>query len=626
MEVTSPPVLRLNAITKRFGALVANDAISLELQAGEVLALLGENGAGKSTLVSILFGHYTADEGTIEVFGRPLPPGNPRAALAAGIGMVHQHFTLADNLTVLDNVMLGSEPLWRPFTRRGEARKRLLEVAGRFGLAVQPDAQVGSLSVGERQRVEILKALYRGARILILDEPTAVLTPQEAQALFDTLGQMVAQGLSIIFISHKLAEVLRVSHRIAVLRAGRLVAEASAAQATQAQLAQWMVGQAVALPQPAPARSVGEAVCTLEGVSAGVGRERLEQASLSLRAGEITAIAGVSGNGQLTLAGLLCGTLAARTGRVTLLGGPLRASPARLVAQGVARIPEDRHGVGVVGDLPVWENAVAERLRTDFSRGPWIRRRAARLHAQRILEAFDVRGGGPLTAARALSGGNMQKLILGRALLSPDGGAPRLIVAHQPTWGLDIGAVAYVQQQLVSARDAGAAVLLISDDLDEVLALGDRIAVMHAGQLTDARPAGEWTRESIGLAMAGAHDRHPAAADRHPSAADRHPRAADRHPRAGGGPGGADALDSRLRGNDGHRHPRAGGGPGGADALDSRLRGNDEHRHPRAGGGPEGADALDSRLRGNDEGGRGNDEGGRGNDEGGRGNDEGGRA
>ena len=498
------PVLRLAGITKRFGALVANEAITLDLQEGEVLALLGENGAGKSTLVSILFGHYTADEGTIEVFGQPLPPGNPRAALAAGIGMVHQHFTLADNLTVLDNVMLGSEPLWRPFTRRDAARARLLEVAQRFGLLVQPDALVGSLSVGERQRVEILKALYRGARILILDEPTAVLTPQEAQALFDTLAQMVAQGLSIIFISHKLGEVLRVSDRIAVLRGGKLVAQAPAADATQAQLAQWMVGQAVAMPQPAPARSVGEAVCTLDGVSAGVGRERLEQASLQLRAGEITAIAGVSGNGQQALAGLLCGTLAARSGNVSLLGRPLRPDPAWLVDQGVARIPEDRHGVGVVGDLPVWENAVAERLRSSFSRGLVVRRRAARLHARTILEKFDVRGGGPLTPARSLSGGNMQKLILGRALLAPDGRTPKLIVAHQPTWGLDIGAVAYVQQQLIAARDAGAAVLLISDDLDEVIALGDRIAVLHAGQLTAARPAADWTREAIGLAMAGA--------------------------------------------------------------------------------------------------------------------------
>ena len=503
------PVLRLTDITKRFGALVANDSISLELRAGEVLALLGENGAGKSTLVSILFGHYTADEGSIEVFGQPLPPGNPRAALAAGIGMVHQHFTLADNLTVLDNVMLGSEPLWQPFTRRDAARARLLEVAQRFGLPGQPDARVGSLSVGERQRVEILKALYRGARILILDEPTAVLTPQEAQALFSTLGQMVAQGLSIIFISHKLSEVLRVSHRIAVLRGGRLVAQAEAAGTTQAQLAQWMVGEAVAPPQRSPAGNVGAPVCVLEGVSAGAGRERLRQVHLSLRAGEITAIAGVSGNGQLSLAQLLCGTLAASSGLAVLLGTPLRPDPAWLVDQGVARIPEDRHGEGVVGDLPVWENAVAERLRTHFSRLLFVRRRAARQHAQRIIGGFDVRGGGPATNTRSLSGGNMQKLILGRALLAPDGRTPKLIVAHQPTWGLDIGAVAYVQQQLVAARDAGAAVLLISDDLDEVLALGDRIAVMHGGTLTQARAASQWTRETIGLAMAGVDDCHP---------------------------------------------------------------------------------------------------------------------
>ena len=495
--------LRLSNITKRFGPLVANDSISLELGAGEVLALLGENGAGKSTLVSILFGHYTADEGAIEVFGEPLPPGNPRAALAAGIGMVHQHFTLADNLTVLDNVMLGSESLLQPFTRRSAARDKLKRVAAQFGLGVDTDAKVAALSVGERQRVEILKALYRGARILILDEPTAVLTPQESEALFLTLGQMVAQGLSIIFISHKLAEVLRVSHRVAVLRGGKLVAQAPTAGTTQAQLAQWMVGQSVAEPQRVPSHAAGDAVCVLEGVSAGDGREKLESVSLALRAGEITAIAGVSGNGQLALAELLCGTLKASGGTVSLLGAPLRSDPAWLVGQGVARIPEDRHAVGVVGDLPVWENAVSERLRSDFSRGPLIRRAAARQHAQHITQSFDVRGGGPQTQARSLSGGNMQKLILGRALLAPDGKTPKLIVAHQPTWGLDIGAVAYVQQQLIAARDAGAAVLMISDDLDEVMTMGDRIAVMHSGHLSESKEAANWTRESIGLAMAG---------------------------------------------------------------------------------------------------------------------------
>ena len=520
--MSSTTVLRLQGITKRFGTLVANDAISLELHAGEVLALLGENGAGKSTLMSILFGHYVADEGSIEVFGAPLPPGNPKAALAAGVGMVHQHFTLADNLSVLDNVMMGTEALWRPVSRRAAARAKLLEVAQRFGLPVQPDAKIGSLSVGERQRVEILKALYRGARILILDEPTAVLTPQESEALFATLAQMVAQGLSVIFIGHKLGEVLRVSQRIAVLRTGKLVAEARTADTTQAQLALWMVGHAVEAPLRRPARSVGDAVCVLDHVSTASdkdqGQNRLREVSLTLRAGEITAIAGVSGNGQVALAELLCGTRRATSGTALLMGRALPPSPARLVQRGVARIPEDRHAVGVVGDLPVWENAVSERLRSPvFSRWSWfVRRAAARLHAQRIEKAFDVRGGGPMAPARSLSGGNMQKLILGRALLVPEQDeedaenrkyptrAPRLIVAHQPTWGLDIGAVAYVQQQLIAAREAGAAVLVISDDLDEVLALGDRVAVMHGGRLGEARPAAAWTREAIGLAMAGA--------------------------------------------------------------------------------------------------------------------------
>ena len=502
------PVLQLQRITKRFGTLVANDAISLHLNEGEVLALLGENGAGKSTLVSILFGHYSADSGHIEAFGQRLAPGNPKAALAAGIGMVHQHFTLADNLSVLDNVMIGSEALWQPFSRRKAARARLLAVAARFGLRVLPEARVGDLSVGERQRVEILKALVRGARILILDEPTAVLTPQESEALFKTLGQMVAGGLSIIFISHKLAEVLRVSDRIAVLRGGVLVAEARAADTTQAELARWMVGRAVAAPQRRPAASVGAEVCVLAGVdTAGTGQGRLRDLSLALRAGEITAIAGVSGNGQLALAELLCGTRAASRGSVQLGGIALKASPGWLVAQGVARIPEDRHGVGLIGDLSVWENAVSERLRSPaFSAWGLIRRRKAQAHAASIARIFDVRGGGPHTAARALSGGNMQKLILGRVLFAAGASpsVPTLIVAHQPTWGLDVGAVELIHQQLIAARDAGAAVLLISDDLDEVLALGDRVAAMHAGKLTDALPADMWTREAIGLAMAGA--------------------------------------------------------------------------------------------------------------------------
>ncbi|MEQ1685544.1 MAG: ABC transporter ATP-binding protein [Burkholderiaceae bacterium] len=504
------PVLRLSGVTKRFGSLVANDAISLELGSGEVLALLGENGAGKSTLVSILFGHYIADEGHIEAFGQRLLPGNPRAALAAGIGMVHQHFTLADNLSVLDNVMLGTEPLWLPFSRRGAARKRLVETAERFGLQVDPDALIEQLSVGERQRVEILKALVRGARILILDEPTAVLTPAEAESLFDTLQQLIAQGLSVIFISHKLDEVLRVSHRIAVLRSGKLVATLAAAGASKAELATLMVGRTVE-PAQRRARAPGELTCRLSGVGA-VGK--LEGIDLDLHAGEVVAIAGVAGNGQQALAELLFGLHAVSSGRLELMGQPMAARPGDWVRAGVARIPEDRHAVGVVTDLPIWENAVLERFTTPtFSRAGLLRRGAAQAHARTLIERFDVRGTqaqGVATPTAALSGGNMQKLILGRALTGDprDPKPPVLIVADQPTWGLDVGAVAYVHQQLLDACAQGAAVLLISEDLEEIFAIADRIAVIHHGRLTVAKPVTDWTLASIGLAMAGAQHAH----------------------------------------------------------------------------------------------------------------------
>ena len=501
------PALQIHNITKRFGALVANDNISLNVQPGEVLGLLGENGAGKSTLVSILFGHYMMDSGSISVFGQPLAAGDPKAALKAGIGMVHQHFTLADNLSVLDNVMLGSEPLWQPFSRRAAALSKLIEVAGRFGLDVPPNALVASLSVGERQRVEIVKALYRGAKILILDEPTAVLTPQESLGLFDTLQKLVGQGLSVIFISHKLGEVLRVCDRVAVLRVGKLVATMHAKTTTESQLATAMVGQSVKPLEIRRAAKVGAAVCVLTQLSAGLpGRNRITHINLQLHAGEVVAIAGVSGNGQGALADVLCGMLAITGGQITLQGKPWPVSQtAALGAAGVARIPEDRRATGLVGDLPLWENAVAERLRMPaFSKLGCVRRAAAKAYAARIVQQFDVRGSGLLFASQLLSGGNMQKLILGRALLPPDGeAAPQLIVAHQPTWGLDVGAVAYVHQQLLAAREAGAAVLLISDDLDEVMALGDRIAVMHAGELTAARPNVMWSRDTLGLAMAG---------------------------------------------------------------------------------------------------------------------------
>lgn len=500
--------LKLRGISKRFGALVANDAISLTLEQGQVLALLGENGAGKSTLVSILFGHYLADAGEITVFGQALPPGQPKAALAAGIGMVHQHFTLADRLSVLDNVMLGLEPLWQPFARRAAQRARLVETARRFGLQVDPEALIADLSVGERQRVEILKALVRGARILILDEPTAVLTPQESESLFASLKALVAEGLSIIFISHKLDEVLAVSDRIAVLRAGKLIAELPAAGASKADLAEAMVGRAVSPPRRSAAQAAGDIVCELRGAVL-AGKPGLREVDLQLRAGEVLAVAGVAGNGQHALAELLHGLHGLEAGELRVLGQDLAPRPHAWLAAGVARVPEDRHAVGVVGDLPLWENAVLEQYRCrTFARWGLLRRARARAHAQDIVRRFDVRGlegSGLDTVTRSLSGGNMQKLILGRALTGDPEAVyrPRLIVANQPTWGLDVGAVAYVHQQLLDACAVGAAVLLISEDLDEIFTIADRIAVMHEGRLSAARPRADWTLGSIGLAMAG---------------------------------------------------------------------------------------------------------------------------
>ena len=531
----SPPLLRLDGISKRFGPLLANDAISLELRAGEVLALLGENGAGKSTLVSILFGHQRADAGRIEMDGVPLAPGAPRAALAAGIGMVHQHFTLADNLSVLDNLLLGREPLWRLRSRRAAARLALLDAAQRFGLAVDADARVAELTVGQRQRVEILKALLPfgdrpGARVLILDEPTAVLTPQESEALFATLQRLVSGGLALIFISHKLGEVLRVADRIAVLRAGKLVATLPAAGADQARLAELMVGRELqALRRPhasttavadaAESRAVAKPACVLRGAS--VRRRRglppLEGVDLALHAGEVVGIAGVSGNGQQTLADLLCGMVALDAGTLDVAARALPPKPAAWVEAGVARVPEDRLAVGSIGELPLWANAVLERFATPaFSRLGVLRLARARAHAQRVVERFDVRGTqahGIDTLARRLSGGNLQKLILGRALLGDpdDARVPPLIVASQPTWGLDVGAVGYVHQQLLDAAARGAAVLVISDDLDELFALCSRIAVMHRGRLSAPRAASAWTLAQIGLAMAGQDAATPAA-------------------------------------------------------------------------------------------------------------------
>ncbi|WP_378944752.1 ABC transporter ATP-binding protein [Mesorhizobium sp. ANAO-SY3R2] len=495
------PVLRLSGITKRFGPLTANDAISFELKRGEVIALLGENGAGKTTLMNILFGHYVADEGTVEAFGKPLPHGDPRAALDAGIGMVHQHFTLADNMTVLENIALGTQKLWSPRLDRAAARRRIEQLAADFGLAVDPAATVSSLSVGERQRVEILKALYRDARILILDEPTAVLTPAETDALFRTLKLLVAKGLSIIFISHKLNEVMAVSDRVLVLRAGRLAGERQTRATDRKELAALMVGQEVKPAEVMPVEP-GQALLVLDDVSTHRRNgAALDHVSLTLRAGEITGLAGVSGNGQAALAALLSGIERPTGGTITIAGTPAGDwSPRAVLDRGIARIPEDRHAVGTIGDMSVTENVIAERYASPrFSRMGFLDWKAARAFAEEIIADYDVKCPSPEARIRLLSGGNMQKLILGRAL-DPE---PSVILASQPTRGLDVGAVAYVHRMLLAARARGAAVLLISEDLEEILALSDRIVVMSKGRLSAPSARGERTIRELGELMAG---------------------------------------------------------------------------------------------------------------------------
>lgn len=492
-------VLEIVDVSKRFGNTLANDAITLTLGRGEILALLGENGAGKTTLMSILFGHYTPDTGHIRVMGADLPPGRPRAAIRAGIGMVHQHFSLAPNLTVLENVMTGTESLWRPRSATGAARAKLMAISDRFGLSVVPEARLGDLSVGEQQRVEILKALYNDAQILVLDEPTAVLTTQESARLFSTLKEMARQGLSLIFISHKLEEVMATADRVAVLRGGKLVAERRAAETSKGELAELMVGRAVERPRRAPA-TPGPIVLEAAGLSLREGGvDRLKSVSFRLHAGEILGVIGVSGNGQAPLAKVLGGMTRWTEGDLMLNGERLdRLTVPMAIAAGIGRIPEDRNHEGTVGEMTLWENVVLERL-AQYSRLGLVNQQAAIARTQEIITRFDVRGGTPTSRIRLLSGGNMQKLILGRNLIEH----PRVLIAAQPARGLDEGAVAAVHERLLDARRQGTAILLISEDLEEVMALSDRIHAIMGGRLSPAIPTESADARRLGLMMAG---------------------------------------------------------------------------------------------------------------------------
>jgi general nucleoside transport system ATP-binding protein len=501
-----PAAVALRGITKRFPAVVANDGVDFEAAQGEVHALLGENGAGKTTLSNILTGLYRPDEGTIELFGKPAEFHSPRDAIDAGVAMVHQHFRLVSPFTVAENVVLGDHrDIGRNFLLRPRAiEERVAELSRRYGLGVDPGARIWQLSVGEQQRVEILKALLQDARILILDEPTAVLTPQEAHALFETIRALAADGRTVIFISHKLHEVKAVADRVTVLRRGRSVATVAAADATPRSLAALMVGREIELDRrPVRGAEVGEHVLELEGVSADGDRglAALTNVSLSVRTGEIVAVAGVAGNGQRELAETIVGIRPRTSGTVRVAGRPLRGGdPRSAIRAGIGFVPEDRLGTGVAPGLSVASNVVLKSYRRPpISRGPLLYLGRIRELAQRLMTSYDVRASGPGVPAWQLSGGNLQKVVLAREF----SGGPVVLVVAAPTRGLDVAGIETVHTYLREAAGDGVGVLLISEDLDEILALADRVAVMFEGAIAGERDAAIATPEELGLLMAG---------------------------------------------------------------------------------------------------------------------------
>ncbi|GGM02332.1 ABC transporter ATP-binding protein [Nakamurella endophytica] len=503
--IDAPPAVRLTGITKRYPGVVANSDINLSVRRATVHALVGENGAGKSTLMKTLFGLHQPDEGTIEIDGQARTFASPADAIAAGIGMVHQHFMLADNLTVWENVVLGAEPTSSGRLDGARARRDIEAIAQRYGLGVDPRALVEELGVGARQRVEIIKVLYRGARILILDEPTAVLVPQEVDELFGNLADLKAEGLTIIFISHKLDEVRAIADEITVIRRGTTVGTADPRQVTNRQLAEMMVGSALPVPELRESTVTDREVLRLRGVRvAGVGRDVLSDIDLSIRAGEVVGIAGVEGNGQAELVDAIMGLEPVADGAVELAGRDVtRLSTLRRREAGVGFIPEDRHRQGLLLEATLWENrCLGFQTRRPAARGMFLDRAAARADTRRIVEQFDVRTPGIDVLAAALSGGNQQKLIVGREM----SGDPALLIASHPTRGVDVGAQAAIWDQLRNARAAGLAVLLISADLEELIGMSDTLRVILRGRIGPPLDPRTVTPESLGVAMTGGHE------------------------------------------------------------------------------------------------------------------------
>ncbi len=492
-------------ITKRFPGVLANDRVSFDLNAGEVHTLLGENGAGKSTLMKILFGLYRPDEGEIRLRGEAVDITSPTDAIERRIGMVHQHFMLVPTLTVAENVALGLRSNRGPLTDLDAVAERMKEIADRYGLAVDPSVEVWKLSVGERQRVEIIKALYRDAEVLVLDEPTAVLTPQEVDDLFVILRQMTEAGRGLIFISHKLREVMDLSDRITVLRNGAVTGSTIPAETSRQQLAEMMVGREVNLAPDKPAVDVGEARLELRNVSVvgDRGTIAVDGVDLEVRGGEILGIAGVSGNGQRELAETIAGLRPAEAGSTVSLDGVdlTTAGPAETRDAGLSYVPEERMKDGAIGEFQVKENLLlVNHSDRSFLRGGLFDNERIRVHCQRLVDAFSVKTPTLTTPTSSLSGGNIQKLIMARELDSD----PKVLLAAQPTRGVDIGAAEYIHEQLVVRRGEGVAVLVISEDLDEILAICDRIAVMYEGRVVQLVDRADATREGLGLAMAGA--------------------------------------------------------------------------------------------------------------------------